>query len=104
MLNIVPWLQLVESLAPPILAIIPGFPATLIPIIIAAIQATEKLPWLTGAEKKAIVMKAVSLATIDPTKTEAVSKAIDATIHAANTAVAQAIPSIVVNAAPTTGL
>lgn len=89
------WIQLIEVIAPPILLVIPGMPPALIPIIIKAIQLSEQLPWLNGSEKKELVMKAVTVTAaatsptgvIKPEASAAIARAIDATVHAANTAV-----------------
>ncbi len=94
------WIQLIEVIAPPILMVIPGIPPTLIPVIVLAIQRCEQLPWLQGAEKKELVLKAVQAHvastlppnTLSPEGAATVSRAIDATIIAANEATRLSTP------------
>lgn len=53
------WQALVALLAPIILGLIPRFPKTLIPIVIAAIAEAEALPGATGPEKKAHALELI---------------------------------------------
>lgn len=54
------WLHLVEVIAPYILGAIPGVSKSLIPTIIAGIQAAEQIAGATGEQKQASVIDAVT--------------------------------------------
>ncbi len=86
--------RLVEQLAPIALAVIPGVPPALIPIIVHGIQTSEKLGG-TGAEKKAQVIDlartsitatniAAGKQVIDPSTINAVSNGIDTVVGVVN--------------------
>ena len=51
------WLQAVIQLVPTVLAVIPGFPTALVPVITQAIQDAEQIPGATGPQKKAYVQQ-----------------------------------------------
>lgn len=90
------WLELVRTLAPFILAAVPGVPPVLIPAIIHGIQTAEQIPGASGPQKKAAVLDLVSTGITAANTvagrplvnkahvTGAVSAGIDATVNAVN--------------------
>lgn len=86
------WLKLVETIAPFVLRVIPGFPGSLIPVIVQAIQVAEQVPGALGPEKKAIVMDTiVACPASDKTSGITLSNGVDAVVAAANAVRAQTL-------------
>lgn len=68
------WLRIVTAGLPAILALFPGLPSVLVPLIIQAISDAEADPKLKGPAKKAYVedQVATAITTLNATKARAV--------------------------------
>lgn len=55
------WIRVVVSALPAVLAVIPGLPRTLVPIIVDGIAEAEHLPGSSGPEKRAHVTELVKV-------------------------------------------
>lgn len=77
------WVKLIKIVAPPILGLIPGLPATIIAVIVEAMATVEELP-INGEDKKANVLQSALNTGASEQHIEAISKAIDASVSATN--------------------
>ena len=90
------WFALVKALAPAILAIIPGIPSTLIPVIVEGIGQAEAIVGAKGPQKLEHVVSAVATAmkAVEVLQPMSNPEQVEASVRVGTSAVVQAANAV----------